>query len=210
MIGDKLIYKPEHYKKCQYIIPKIMEKYFHNRLVIAIGGESGTGKTEIASLLQEALWEQHKIRVKTIHVDDYYKTLWLDRNKVRRQKGLNSVGKKEIDWKKLNKIIETFKSKQKYLYVQRIHRYTNSIEETKSDNRCIDILIVEGLYANYLENKDMGIYLEGSIKDTEKFRKERAKEKQTRFRYRVLRKEKQEVQKTKKLADIRIPIKIRS
>lgn len=209
MIGDRLIFQDIHYRKAKTILPKVIAAFYHNRFVLCIGGGSGTGKTELASLLQQDLWEQHKLRAKVVHLDDYYKTLWLERNKIRKQKGMKSVGLKEIDWKKVKKVVSVFKSKNKYLYTQKIHKYTNSIEESKSDNRCIDILIIDGLYANYLKEKSYGVYLEGSIKDTDKFRKVRGKEIQNAFRYKVLRKELRDGQLTKKYADLIIPFKVK-
>lgn len=186
-----------------------MERYYHEKLIVTIGGESGVGKTEIVSLIQEELWNKHKIRAKMIHIDDYYFTSWQDRNEIRKNKGVRSVGIKEIDWIKLENIAKTFRTNNKKLYVQRIHKYTNSIEYVIANNRAIDILFIEGLYANYLKQKDLGIYLAGSYKDTIKFRKERGKEIINAFRKKVLAKERTEVLKTKKGAKIIIPFKVK-
>jgi len=208
MIGDKIIFLEEHYKKADIILPEIMKLYFHKKLLICIGGESGCGKTEIGSLLQETLWNEHKIRVDLISIDDFYIVPWIERNKIRKQKGVSSIGIKEINWDKLNIIIKDFKSKKRKLYVQRIHKFTNTVEYIIKNNNCIDILIIEGLYANYLVNKDLGIYLEGTYKDTIKFRELRKKESINHFRKKVLEKEHKEVLQTKKKVDIIIPYKI--
>ncbi|KKN07093.1 hypothetical protein LCGC14_1070610 [marine sediment metagenome] len=205
ILGDKKIFKKEHFKIKDLILPKIIKKYYHCNMVVTIGGESGTGKTEVASLLQESLWENNRIRCKIIHEDDYYIVLWNERNKLRKKSGINSVGMNEIDWLKINKIVDDFKNEKKKLYVQRIHKYTNSIEYVITNSKYIDILIIEGLYTNNLDRKDFGIYLEGTYKDTKKFREERQKEVINNFRIKVLKQEHKEVLKTKKMSDLIIP-----
>jgi uridine kinase len=175
-----------------------MAHYYCDKMIVCIGGESGTGKTEIASLIQEDLWYKHKVRCKIIHEDDYYFTRWQDRNTIRKKKGISSVGIPEIDWEKLQKICKAFHSKNKWLHIQRIHKYTNSTEEAIVHNNKIDILIIEGLYANYCSCRDLGFYLDGTYKETKNFREERKKEIINSFRMKVLEKEHKDVLKTKK------------
>ena len=187
-----------------------MDLYYCSKLIVTVGGESGTGKTEVATILQDTLWNKYKKRVKIVHIDDFYFTNWLERNTLRRKKGISSVGMKEIDWKKLDKLVSVFKSGAKYLHVQKIHKYTNSMENSIALNGSIDILIVEGLYANALKNSDLNIYLDGSYEDTEDFRKKRNKEPINCFRKKVLAKEQKDIIKTKKYSNIVIPFNVRT
>jgi uridine kinase len=210
MIGDKVIYLPQHYVKRDMILEQIPKLKSKKKRMITIGGESGTGKTEVSRLLQEKFWNRDKVRCKVIHLDDYYITSWGCRNKVRQEKGIDSVGISEIDWNKLKNIITTFFSNSKKLYVQKIHKYTDSLEYSIARNDCIDILIFEGLYAFNLcqpFRKDccISILLEGNYSDTEFFRKKRKKEKQTELRQQVLMREHEEVEKLSHMAKIRIP-----
>ena len=84
----------------------------------------------------------------------------------------------------------------------------NNIYGTYYDCFRIDILIIEGLYANYIKESDYQIHLDGTFKDTKSFRIERMKEPQNRFRDQVLRKEHNDVIKTVKNAELIIPYKI--
>jgi hypothetical protein len=145
-----------------------------------------------------------------MHIDDYYLTRWQDRNKVRKEKGIKYVGINEVNWDKLNKVIKNFRSKRKYLEVQKIHRFTNSIEIGKVENNKIDILIIEGLFANYLKDNDISIYLKGDYTKTGDFRKERKKEEINKFRKKVLEKEHKDVVMIEKKypADIRVPFQV--
>lgn len=203
MIGDRLVITKRHLDITENLFAAIVKKYVDERLVIAIGGESGTGKSEVASCLQHKLYKEKKLRGKIIHLDDYFNVNWQDRNTSRKKKGIDSVGIREINWSKLRRVVKIFKRGIGKLYVQRIHMFTNSIEYVITSNKNIDILIVEGLYANHLKRKDIGIYLEGSIEETYKFRKERGKENpDDEFRQKILKKESKEIKQTKLNSDI--------
>jgi uridine kinase len=210
MIGDRLIFESQHFDKSKTIIKHLSEIYpklnLPEKFIITIGGTSGTGKTEISILLQEQLFEESGIRSYVISLDDYYRTSWLSRREKRIKKGIKSVGMKEINWSKVYNMIESYVSPvHKYFKVQRIHKYINDIEECKVKRKSIDALIIEGLYANYIEDSDLAVYLEGSYKNTEKFRIKRNKEVRDNFRLEILKKEQEEVKKTKVLSDLIIP-----
>lgn len=208
MIGDRLVIQEQHIRKAGLIMSTLLQNKAPFKCILAIGGESGTGKTEIASLLQEQLYVTKKIRTKIIHEDDYYLTNWINRNEVRKKKGIQSVGIKEINWFKINKVLKNFKEGKRKSYVQRIHKFTDSVEYVIINNSTIDVMIVEGLYTNHLIQKDVGIYLEGSIKDTYAFRKERFKENpDDAFRQQVLKQEAKDVRITKDKAHIWVSFK---
>jgi len=211
MIGDKIIIKPEHKKKAEVLLKALKKKYKlkgfkKGRLIVSIGGSSGASKTEVALILQENLWVKYKIRSKIIHIDDYYKILWQKRNEIRKKKGINSVGINEIEWHKLKRIIRIYKSYAKKNYCQRIHRWMDTMEYVIFNNRCCDLLIIEGLYGCYLkklELVDFAVHLDGTPKQTLEFRKERSKENpDDDFRKAIVEKEYKDVIKLKKYADL--------
>lgn len=210
MRGDKKIFLPIHYTKTDYIL-NIIATYINsvadsNNLVICLAGESGTGKTEIASLIQESIYKNLKKTTKVIHLDDYYKTHWGKREESRLKKGISCVGSKEISWVKLNKVVSRFRAKDKQNMVKQIHMFTNTIEYSIVDCRKLDVVIIEGLYALYTKDYDIGIYLEGTKKETYNFRKMRSKENpDNSFRKLVLTKESKQIKKSQSNADISIP-----
>ena len=150
--------------------------------VITIGGVSGTGKTEVALCLQKLLMKE-RMKYQVISEDNFYLTPWKNRNKIRKQSGI--IGLKEIAWEELETVVGVYRRLP-----------------------CYDGVIVEGLYTNYIHGKSIGVYLDGTIKQTELFRKKRMKEAQTKFREHVLEIEAKEVIRTKALADIVVPWKI--
>lgn len=214
MVGDTLIFLESQNKKVEQIIPTILKKYKTikkrkiKKMVVTISGKSGTSKTEITHLIQKALWEFNKIRVKKLHLDNYYLTPFQTRDEIRKKRGIKSVGIKEINWYKLKQIIKTFRSNHRKLYVQQIHKYLDSVEYIISPNRQIDILVVEGIFATNLRKHklaDIAIHLEGNDKQTYEFRKLRMKENPDDiFRQHVLKKEAKDCEKLKKFADISI------
>lgn len=212
MKGDPILIQDRHKRIGSAILSKIegiANSYSGERilkLVLGIAGESGTGKTEVAKVLQEDIYKKLSLTCKVIHVDDYYKTNWHKRTEVRLEKGIRYVGHNEISWKKLNRVIRNFKERKASLNVQQIHMYTDSIEKQIVNAQRLNVIIVEGLYALYTKGLDYSVFLEGSMKDTYSFRKTRGKENpDDKFRNKILEKEAKEVLASKPNANLVIP-----
>lgn len=205
MIGDKILIQKQHKIKAKNLLPEILKRYKKNyKMVIAIGGESGSGKSEVVLILRNLLYKEG-IRVQIVPLDNYYKTCWTERNKIRQKQGINSVGRYEIMWSWIWNIINRFRENYDGGKLRQINKFTDSVEFVTFDNRSVDILIVEGLYACYLDKyADLKIYLEGTYHETKAFRLERKKEEQTEFRELVLEREHQEVEGSKQYADIKV------
>jgi len=208
MIGDRVNILPLHEKKAEIILAEVLKKYKKDsKFILAITGVSGTGKTECAYVIQEQLYKKYNIKNKVLHLDDYYKTNWHIRNKVRKETDI--IGKEEIMWEKFNKVLKNFKNNEKKLYIQRIHMYIDSIEFSICNSKNIDLLIVEGLYALYGNLFDYGVYLDGNPEDTFKFRANRGKENpENKFRKYVVEREYNSVCQSKSLANLVIPFNI--
>lgn len=203
MIGDKYYFLKNQIPKANIIASKLSK--YKNKKILVIGGESGTSKSEIAIIIREILFKKYKKKSFIVHFDDYYNTSWHNRNKVRKE--TNIIGKDEINWNKINKIITDFKNNNDKLYVQEIDIFLDKIlYHIVPCKNIIDVLILEGLYACYTPNVDFKVYLEGTIIDTYEFRKKRMKENPNdKFRQYVLEKESNCVRQSKKYADLIIP-----
>lgn len=163
--------------------------------------------SEISLTLQEDLWEKYKIRTKIIHLDDYYKIPPISREKHR--KDTDIVGREEIDWKKIENIIHSFKENRRYIRVQRIHKYLDDYEFCITPCKDIDVIIFEGLFSLYIQELNYKCYLNGSPEDTWKFRVKRGKENpHDEFRKYVVQREANCVVQSKKYADIIVPFNI--
>lgn len=205
MIGDPLHYKPHHFKKAEKII-NYLAKFQKFPIIITIAGESGTGKSEIADIIQRRLFELN-IRAYVISCDDYYKSSPGKRKEIRQKTGV--ISHKELYWKKIKKIMRGFKKHKSKVYIQRYNLFSDSLEHTRINTTKLDVLIFEGLYAGYLDKTDLKIYLDSTHDDTYKFRKKRKKENpDDNWRKHVLKIEGEEVRKTKQHADVIIPFNL--
>lgn len=211
MIGDIKIPKPIHKTKAKDITSIICDDYFklpaslypNYKKIYSIGGESGTGKTEITEELQKLLFQYH-LRTLIIHIDDYYKTSWHNRDDIRKETGI--IGKDEVNWHKLNSVIHDYENGKSKLYIQMIHRFLDEIIHMIVPTKNIDAILIEGLYGCYVKQAKLSFYLEGSYDDTYEFRKERGKEDPDNdFRKIVLEKERKCVVQSKQYATYTLP-----
>lgn len=206
MVGDKVIIEEIHIQKANIVLESLL-KIYKPKMLLGIGAISGTGKTEIASVLQEKLWEGYKIRTKIIHLDDYYKIPPISREKHRRETDI--IGREEINWNKLQNIIKSFKEGKKYIRVQRIHKFLDDYEFCITPCKDIDLIVFEGLFSLYIQEVDCKVYLEGSPSDTLEFRIKRGKENEhDEFREYVVKRESNSVVQSKKYADLIVPFNL--
>ena len=194
MLGDKILFKPEHHQQADKVIDKI-DPNIKNHVVL-IGGSSGVGKTETAILVQRYLY---KCRYPSLilSLDDYYKTFWKDRDSIRKKTGIDSVGASEIQWGGLISAINNFRKGEDINY-KRINKYSGCVEEIKTRSN-FRTLIIEGLYALHLKNiADVAHHIEGDPESTYEFRKERGKENpDDSWRQQIINKEYSEVMRLK-------------
>ncbi len=77
MLGDVLLIEEKHESAAKDIFNKIMveKKNVSNgkqdKYIVAISGESGSGKTELAHVVAKLL-KAEGIRAKPLHIDNYY------------------------------------------------------------------------------------------------------------------------------------------
>ena len=181
MKGDKLIFMPEHEVKAEIIYSNLLA-HKEGRVSVSIGGVSGTGKSEIAFLLRERLYKEG-IACQIISLDDFYSTSWCERADYR-EEDPDMIGLDEMQWAKLELILALWKLKHRVTSPQ-INRYTDSVEELSWDGGAVEVLILEGLYANYLQT-NRKYHLKGTASDTHDFRVARGKEPQDAHRAMVL------------------------
>jgi len=166
---DTLLFKPEQEPLAQYIHLKATctDK---RPLLISIGGKSGVGKTEIATLVKNKL-NGSMLYTKVISQDGYY----LKGHESKRvDTDYASVGKDELCWTSINNGLQNLINSGIY-----------------------SVIIFEGLYA-CIYDSDLKFYISQSYNDSYDFRKDRGKENpDSEHRHRVLEREAEEVRKTK-------------
>ncbi len=204
MLGDILLINDMHKEAAQAIFDHVVEdrnsKEERYRYIVAIAGESGSGKSELAHALGKLLKENH-IRVKVVHTDNYYKIQPLLREEWRRNKGFDKIGHDEYDWIKIKKTIRDFKEEQECM-IPCIDLIPEQVDKLITDFSKIDLLIVDGLYAIKAPDIDMRVFIDLTYHETKINQIIRMKESMSEFRMGILEKEHQAVVSLKSSADL--------
>lgn len=202
MLGDVLLITEKHQNAAKKIF-EIILKEKRDKYIVAISGESGSGKTELAHVLAKML-RKEGIMAKPIHIDNYYKIHPLKRTEWRKKHGIqNAVGLNEYDWETIYKNIEDFKNSRKST-MPCIDLVTEQVDSLTTDFAGIDMLIIDGLYAINTEGVDLRIFIELTYHETKKAQVVRGKEPQNEYRMQVLEREHQVVQSLKQRANLLI------
>lgn len=200
MLGDVLLIEDKHRNAGEIIINEIV-KNKKDRMTVAISGESGTGKTELAHVIAKGL-RAYGIFAKPLHIDNYYRILPLERTAWRQENGIeNVVGYGEYDWDTIYKNIDDFKNKRESI-MPCVDLVTEQVDSLTTNFAEVDMLIIDGLYAIKTENIDLKIFIDITYHDTGKAQKLRGKEPQNEYRMRVLLKEHEMVRNLKPSADL--------
>ncbi|MDO8896215.1 MAG: hypothetical protein Q7V19_01095 [Bacteroidales bacterium] len=200
MLGDVLLIGEKHQKAGEAIIEMILSQR-KPKMMVAISGESGSGKTELAHVIAKGL-RKHGIMAKPLHIDNYYRIHPLERTEWRKSNGIqNVVGPGEYDWDTILRNISEFKAGTTSTGPC-VDLVTEQIDQLTTDYSGIDMIIIDGLYAIKAPDVDLRIFIELTYHETKKAQVVRGKEPQNEYRMEVLEKEHQEVQKLKPTADI--------
>jgi uridine kinase len=200
MLGDVLLIQEKHHKAGEAIITEIL-KNKKDKMIIAISGESGSGKTELAHVIARGL-RAHGIFAKPMHIDNYYRILPLERKEWRIENGIQEcVGYEEYDWGTINRNIAEFKASAEAI-MPCVDLVTEQVDTLITDFSMIDMLIIDGLYAIKTEDVDLRVFIELTYHETKKAQSSRGKEPQNEYRWAVLEQEHQMVKALKEKADL--------
>ncbi len=202
MLEDVLLITEKHRAAAEIITQEIL-KQRKDKFIVAISGESGSGKSELTHVIAKNL-RKHGIFAKPIHIDNFYNTLPLERAEWREKSGVeNVVGLNEYRWDDINQTIDDFKNNRKST-MPCVDLVTEQVDELTTDFKGIDMLIIDGLYAINTEKVDMRILIELTYHETKKAQSSRGKEPNNPLRWKVLEQEHKAVQSIKNKATVRI------
>ena len=198
MLGDILLVTEKH-KKIAALIVDFSSKLNKKKLTIAISGESGSGKSEVAHMIAK-YFKIRGILAKILHTDDYYLLPPKKRELWRKKEGIDKVGISEYDWAKIENAISKF-LENKECVMPCIDLLTDQVDELHTNFNGIGVLILDGLYS-LKTNADIRAFIDLTYHDTKEAQIIRGKEPQTGFRLEVLKKEHKVIQSLKPLANI--------
>jgi len=198
MLGDVLLITDNHRKAAEQIVERLGE-IKSDKVVMAIGGESGAGKSELAHVVSRRLKERGEL-AKVLHIDNYYKVSPTERTAWRKQHGIESIGLSEYDWDLINQNVTEFRQ-SKEAVLPCIDLLTDQEDRLITNFEGIKYLVVEGLYPLKVD-ADLKIFIDLTYHETKKAQAVRGKEPQNEYRRQVLEREHQVVQSLRPLADL--------
>lgn len=199
MLSDVLLIEEKHQEAAQKIYEQI-EKVRDGRFVVAISGESGSGKTELSHCLAN-IYKKAGLKAKPMHTDNYYMSLPEVRNEWREANGRESIGYTEYDWDVINKNIADFRAGA-VTEMPCVDIVTDQVDRLITDFAKVDVLILDGLYALKTDDVDMRVFIDITYEQTKKAQLRRGKEAQTLFRAMVLEREHEVVTSLKHMGDL--------
>lgn len=201
MLEDVLLIADKHREAAAVIVEEILKNNTKDKYIVAISGESGSGKSELTHVVAKEM-RKHGVFAKPIHIDNFYNTLPLERTEWRIKNEIeNVVGLGEYKWDEINKVVDDFKN-SRTSSMPCVDLVTEQIDTLTTNFYGIDMLIIDGLYAINTENVDLRVYIELTYRETKKAQKDRGKEPQNEYRMRVLEQEHQQVLSIKNKADL--------
>ena len=174
MKGDIILIEEWHREAAIKIVAQIRKEIEakKSRYVITVAGESGSGKSETAHAIQEAL-ALKKIKSVILGQDDYFH-LPPRSNDSRRRENPDWLGphmevKLELMDQNLKQALEGVDKLVKPL----VDYDNNTILEESHDLSDIKVVIAEGTYTSLLRNVDIRIFIDQTFEDSYSHRKKR-------------------------------------
>ena len=186
MRGDKVIVGEEHVRAARGIVGLFLPLIQNapRRFVISIAGESGSGKSEIASALQQRL-EREDVRSVIIQQDDYF-VYPPKSNAAMRRVDINHVGVSEVRLGLLDDNLREARQGSDSVTKPLILFDEDLITEEVLPVEGARVIIAEGTYTTTLTNVDRHVFIDRTYVDTRETRKRRAREVQDEHLERVL------------------------
>lgn len=185
MIGDVINAEQRHYetaRKVLLLLAPLLRR--GGRLVLAVGGESGSGKSVTAVCLRDLLAETG-LQAVILHLDDYF-VFPPATNHRRRLEDIGRVGMQEVRMDLLQEHVDAFRAGGKSLIKPLSNYHTNEILEETLDLADARVIIVEGTYSLALQSADCRIFLSRNYLETKTQRLLRGREADDEFIERVL------------------------
>lgn len=186
MLGDIIQIKQEYYTTAAHIAAHVDQHDFSRseKIVIAIAGESGSGKSVTAVCLQELLNQSGK-QALILHLDDYF-VLPPATNHAQRVENIDQVGPAEVRMPLLQLHVDGFIAGVEAITKPVVNYKLNQILAETVITKPYSILIVEGTYSLMLNHIEFGIFMDRTYMETKAQRDARGRDVQDPFVEEVL------------------------
>lgn len=164
--------KPEYFRLGRSLASLLTSEYqvaSTKRIVIAIAGESGSGKSVTATCLAREL-DAAGIPAAVLHQDDYFHRP-PRANHEHRVRDLDRVGPHEVNLDLLRARIADFRAGAAEVSAPLVDYSTDGFFTQRLDFSAVCTLIVEGTYVLRLDDADVRIFLEATSDETRERRR---------------------------------------
>jgi len=174
MKGDKILVQDLHYRAADAIVPALVDavRASATRFVIAVSGESGSGKSETAQAIQERL-AARGIHGVILAQDDYFVYPPKTNDAARRRDPAWLGPAVEVKLDLLNEHCGAAIRGADFLIKPFVDYAADRIEEERIGLDGIKAVIVEGTYTALLKNVHMRIFIARSRRETLEHRRKR-------------------------------------
>ncbi len=176
MQGDVIIVEEQHRRVAEIIAERLLDRIRGaNRIyTVTVAGESGSGKSETATAIKEAL-KVRGLRAEILQQDDYFvfppKT-----NDGRRRADIGWVGPGEVRLDLLDEHLASARAGAAAISKPLVVYDEDRITEEELSLAGVDVVIAEGTYTTSLEEVDTRVFIQRDYKDTLQARQRRGRE----------------------------------
>lgn len=186
MKGDVIIVEEHHRSAAEQIVARIIDEVraHQGRYTITVAGESGSGKSETAQALAEAL-EARGVRCGIYQQDDYFQ-LPPKSNDARRRQDIAWVGPEEVRLDLLDQHLKAALDGEQRVVKPLVIYQDDLVTEETMELSGLEVLIAEGTYTTLLEHVCKRIFIARNRLETMAARQQRAREEMDPFIEEVL------------------------
>lgn len=176
MKGDSIVIEPHHRQAARAINDWMAAKPLpgQQRLVITVAGESGSGKSETAAALAEALAER-AIQALIFQQDDYF-VLPPKQNDAARRQDIEWVGPGEVHLDLLDQHLQAFKRGEAVIDKPLVDYGQDQIGSEQLTMAGYQVAIAEGTYTTLLPSADLRIFINRDWQATRAHRERRRRD----------------------------------
>ena len=202
MQGDVIIVEEHHRRAAAIIVEAILDeiKAHDGRYTMTVAGESGSGKSETARALAEAL-EAEGLACGIYQQDDYF-VLPPRSNDARRRQGIEWVGTQEVRLDLLDQHMEAAAGGAREVVKPLVIYDDDCVKEETMSLQGLEVVIAEGTYCTLLEHADRRVFIDRNRLETMESRRRRGREEMDPFIEEVLKIEHSIISQHRLRADI--------
>lgn len=172
MHGDSILIEDHHRKAAAEIVELILPRIGQaKRFTLSVAGESGSGKSEMAAALAEAL-DQNGLPAVIFGQDDYFVYPPKSNDRARRQ-DIGWVGLQEVNLSLLDRHLGAFHDGRASIIKPLVIYDTDSITTEDMALNGARIAIAEGTYTTMLDQADIRIFIDRDYSQTRAHREKR-------------------------------------